>query len=350
MGSLMKHTIPLLLCSVLMVGCSVSEPEVRTEAVIDAAVEKEELFVEAFHPRLSELIDPDAKPEVLSQGYLWSEGPTWDRKRSQLYFTDVPGNKAYVWKEGDGTTVFLDPSGSSSEEGFREAGANGLFYIGEDRVILGNHGTRAVEILNPEDKSRVTIVDMFDGKRFNSPNDLVQASNGDIYFSDPPYGLEGLNASPLKELEFNGVYRHSFEGETTLLTDQMTFPNGVVLSLDESRLFVAQSDPNAAGVFVIDLDTHNATEPSLFFDMQPYLADHPGLPDGFAMAESGEIFVTGPGGVFVLSESGDLLGRIFTGSATANVTFGGDEGRTLFITAQDRLLRLPTKVRGAAWN
>ncbi|MEL6688334.1 MAG: SMP-30/gluconolactonase/LRE family protein [Pseudomonadota bacterium] len=329
-------------------GCAA--PEVETDTSFEATDQAETLFVQMIDSRLSDLIDPDAKPEILSDGYLWSEGPTWDRERSQLYFTDVPGNKAYVWKESEGTSVFLDPSGSPAAEGFREPGANGLFYIGAGQLVLGNHGTRAVERLNIEYLSRTTIVNEFDGQRFNSPNDLVQAANGDIYFSDPPYGLEGLNDSPLKELDFNGVYRHSSDGVTELLTDQMTFPNGVILSRDETRLYVAQSDPNAAGVFVIDLDDADPSEPRLFFDMQPFLTDNPGLPDGFAMAETGEIFVTGPGGVFILSETGELLGRIFTGSATANVTFGGDDGRMLFITAQDRLIRLPTRVRGAAWN
>lgn len=307
--------------------------------------------IEIIHPRLSDLIDPDARWEVLSDGYQWAEGPSWDRQRQRLYFTDVPGNTAYVWTAQNGTTVFLDPSGGERTEGFREPGANGLFYTENDDLLLANHGARAVQVVNLTDKSRETIIGRYQGQRFNSPNDLVQAANGNIYFSDPPYGLEGLNDSPLKELDFNGVYRLSSDGGVTLLTDTMTFPNGVALSPDENRLYIAQSDPNAAGVFMIEPGQATLTEPDLFFDMQPYVGgDHPGLPDGFAITETGEIFVTGPGGVFVLDEDGTLLGRIYTGSATANVTFGGEDGRKLFITAHDRLLSLPTKTRGAAWK
>lgn len=339
----MKYLIPLLATSLIAFsGCTAPKSDVNMGDT------KPHIIV--LDARLSDLVDPDAKWEVLSDGYQWAEGPTWDRERSQLYFTDVPGNKAYLWKDGVGTRVFLDPSGSSATQGFREPGANGLFYTSDDQLLLANHGERALQIIDLDDKSRSTLIDKFENKRFNSPNDLVQDSHGNIYLSDPPYGLAGLNDSELKELDFNGVYRLSTDGSLTLLTDSMTFPNGVSLSLDETRLYVAQSDPDAAGVFVIDSVNTVPSEPKLFFDMQNYVGgDHPGLPDGFARAASGDVIVTGPGGVFILSDRGQLLGRIMTGSATANVTFGGDDGRTLFITAQDRLLRLPMRVQGAAW-
>jgi len=301
--------------------------------------------IEIFDPALIDLIDPQAKWEVLSEGYGWSEGPTWDKAREQLYFTDVPGNKAYVWKDGEGTQVFLDPSGGTITEGFREPGANGLLYLDEGSMLLANHGDRSLQKLNLNDNSRLTLTESFQDKKFNSPNDLVMASNGDVYFSDPPYGLDGLDASPLKELDFNGVYRLSPAGDVSLVTDRLTFPNGVVLSPDNERLYIAQSDPKQAAIFSVDLNAAGPSAPKVFFDMSAYQGDdHPGLPDGFAMTQSGTFFVTGPGGVFVISPEGKALGRILTGSATANCTFGED-GQTLFITAHNRLLRIKTKAK-----
>lgn len=341
----------LALCSVIVMASCTSPSPSSPPLSSGAPAVPTQKHVEVIETHLSNLIDPDAQWEVLSDGYQWSEGPAWDKQRGQLYFTDVPSNTAYLWRQGSGTEVFLQPSGSSVTEGFREPGANGLFITDSGELLLANHGARAVQRINLDDKSRTTLVGQYQGQTFNSPNDVVQSSNGDIFFSDPPYGLEGLNDSPLKDMDANGVYRLSPDGAITRLADTMSFPNGVALSPDESRLYVAQSDPNGAAVFTLDPAAEGPREPQLFFDMQAYLEPaNPGLPDGFAIAATGEIFVTGPGGIFILSEDGELLGRIYTGSATANVTFGGDNGRSLFITAQDRLLRIPTKVQGAAWN
>ena len=306
--------------------------------------------IEVFDPALEAIVDPNVEWEILASDFQWAEGPTWDKHREQLYFTDVPANKAYVWKESRGAEVFLDPSGSDATEGFREPGANGLLYVDTNRLLLANHGLRAVQMLNLEDQSRQNLIDRFDGKKFNSPNDLVMSSDGHIYFSDPPYGLAGLNDSPMKEQSHNGVYRLSPAGDVELLTDALTFPNGVSLSPDETTLYVAQSDPQQPVVFAIDINGNAPKAPEIFFDMKPYMSEAaPGLPDGFAMCETGDMFVTGPGGVFILSPDGQVLGRILTGSATANCAFG-EAGRTLFITAQDRLLRIPTKALGLGWS
>ncbi|MBX7495776.1 SMP-30/gluconolactonase/LRE family protein [Qipengyuania sp. 6B39] len=299
---------------------------------------------EAFDGRFAGVVDVTAPAKLLGSGYQWAEGPAWDATRQALYFTDVPANRAYRWSAGDRVEVFLDPSGAvGAIDGFREPGANGLLIARDGRLLLCNHGARAVESLDLGTGERATLASRFEGKRFNSPNDVIEARDGTIYFTDPPYGLEGLDASPLKEMDANGVYRLAPDGMLTRIISDMTFPNGVVLSTDGVSLFVSQSDPAAPLVRKLELDKPGPAP--VWFDASPYTASSPGLPDGMAMAVTGHLFLAGPGGVLVIDEGGTCLGRIATGRATANCAFGED-GRTLFITAQDRLLAVRTRVRG----
>ena len=308
------------------------------------------LGIDTISPELSNYLSSDAQIEVLATGYQWSEGPTWDRARGALYFTDVPQNKAYRWRSDASLDIFLDPSGAAETDGFREPGANGLWYATDGSLLICNHGHRAVEKMNLETGAVTALATSFDGQKLNSPNDLIQARNGVIYFTDPPYGLDGLNASPLKEQDANGVYRVDTDGTVTLLVSDMTFPNGVALSPDESVLYVSQSDPKAPLLRAFELSTSGDVVSSKeLFNAGSFMnANAPGLPDGMAVSDQGGIFVTGPGGVFVLDPNGRVLGRLRTGRATANCAFGED-GRTLFITAGDRLLKVRTKVKGVQW-
>ncbi len=298
-----------------------------------------------------DLIRPDAPLDILGSGYGWSEGPTWDRARGCLYFTDVPGNTAYSWSPGGAVQTFLKPSGAAITEGFREPGANGLWYSRTGQLIICNHGRRRVESLDLVSGKRTALVSAYGGKRFNSPNDVVEGPDGSLFFTDPPYGLEGLNKSLLKEQSVNGVYRLSPEGQITRLIDDMTFPNGIALSPDARTLYVTQSDPDAPLLREVRLDTDGKVGASkTLFDASPLMSDDsPGLPDGLAVTTEGQIFLAGPGGVLILDSEGGLLGRILTGSATANCAFGED-GRTLFITAHDRLLRIRTRATGLQWS
>lgn len=297
-----------------------------------------------FDASFASVVDVGAAPRLLGQGYAWSEGPAWDAIRKALYFTDVPANRAYRWTSEAGVEVFLDPSGApTAMTGFREPGANGLLLARDGRLLLCNHGARALESLDIPTGERGTLAATFEGKRFNSPNDVIEAADGTLYFTDPPYGLEGLDASPLKEMDANGVYRLAPDGTVSRIVDGLTFPNGVALSPDGRTLLIAQSDPLAPHVYSMDLASR--AEPSLWFDATPFMDGNPGLPDGMAVATSGHIFLAGPGGVLVLDADAKCLGRIATGRATANCAFGED-GQTLFITAQDRLLSVRTKVRG----
>ena len=307
--------------------------------------------VEVFDDEVLALIPRGAELETLATGYTWSEGPTWDRSKRALYFTDVPGNTAYRWTREAGVDVLLQPSGAADAAGFREPGANGLWYARDGRLIVCNHGLRRVETIELQSGRRTPLATSYGGRRFNSPNDVVQARDNTLYFTDPPYGLEGLNASPLKEMPANGVYRLRTDGRVERLLDDMTFPNGVALSLDERRLYISQSDPDAPLIRVLTLGSSGAiTDDTVFFDAAPLMGDAaPGLPDGMAISQDGYLFATGPGGVLILSPDGRLIGRIRTGRATANCAFGED-GQTLFITAHDRLLRMPTLKTGVQWS
>ena len=307
--------------------------------------------VRRLDPALDALVPADARLERLADGFLWSEGPIWRRSGGYLLFSDVPANAIYRWQEGHALGVFLRPAGSAGPKPpAREIGSNGLTFDASDRLVIADHGNRQIARLDESSWTKETLVDRYEGRRLNSPNDLVYASNGDLYFTDPPYGLQGQDEDPRKELDFNGVYRLSPAGALTLLTRELTRPNGIALSPDERTLYVANSDPERAVVMAYPLAPDGALGPGrVLFDATPLVrAGRPGLPDGMAIDRAGHLFATGPGGVLVLAPDGRHLGTIETGRATANAKFGGD-GSTLYITAGSELLRIPLATRGAGF-
>jgi gluconolactonase len=286
----------------------------------------------------------------VAAGFNWSEGPVW--RSGAILFSDVPENVVYRWEPGmQKAAIFLEPSGlSQPTPGFREQGSNGLALGRDGSLLLCQHGDRRIARLNADGRSFESVADRFNGKRFNSPNDLVVASTGDIYFTDPPYGLQKLNESPLKELSFNGVFRVSTKGEVTLLDDTLSFPNGIGLSPDERILYVAVSDSKAPRIMAYDLEEGKATNKRLFFDAAPLKApDVKGGCDGLKVDEQGNVWATGPGGVLVISPAGKHLGTILTGQATANCGWGED-GSVLYICADMYLVRVKTLTRGAGWD
>ena len=299
---------------------------------------------------LDRLIAPDATIEKLADGFTWSEGPVWIADGGYLLFSDVPRNKIHRWSPADGASIFMDPSGfdGADASGYREPGSNGLIAGPAGSILIADHGNRAIAQLDLATRRKTLLATHYNGKRFSSPNDLVRARNGAIFFTDPPYGLKDMNASQLKEQPHNGVYRLDPDGTVTLLEAGLTFPNGVALSPDERTLYVPVSDPERAVVMAYDLSlTGTLSNGRVLKDFTTMVGDdHPGLPDGLAIDASGRLFVTGPGGVHVLTHDGRSLGRIDTGSATANCKFGGD-GRTLYITAGSNLVRLKTLTQGA---
>ena len=217
--------------------------------------------------------------------------------------------------------------------------------------MMSNHGLRAVTRLNQDNFTHTVIASHHDGKRLNSPNDLALTSNGDLYFTDPSYGLEGINNSPHKEIPYNGVYRVTPEGEVSLVSQDFTNPNGIGFSPDESTLYVAQSDGDAPILRAFDVEADGTLANSrIFFDAAPLRdAGRRGVPDGMAIDAEGNVWATGPGGVLIIAPDGTHLGSILTGQATANCTFGGEDGSTLYITADMLLYRIQTKTRGAGF-
>jgi gluconolactonase len=304
-------------------------------------------------PRLDDLIAPDASIEKLAEGFIWAEGPVWiGEDGGYLLFTDVPGNRMHRWSPADGVSIFLEPSGLAGDaSGFREPGANGLIRGPGDTILLADHGNRAIASLDLATREKRMLATRFHGRRFNSPNDLVRAADGTIYFTDPPYGLEGLNQSPLKEQPHNGVYRLDPDGRVTLIDDSLSFPNGILLSPDGRTLYVANSDPQRAIWVAYTLDAQgNAASRRIFADATAEVGDErPGLPDGMAIDAEGNLFATGPGGVIVFAPDGTRLGRIDTGTAVANCTFGDADGRTLFLASDNMLARVATRTRGLGW-
>ncbi len=301
---------------------------------------------------LDRLVPADAPIEKLAQGFTWSEGPVWVEEGRYLLFSDVPANKMYRWSETDGVSVFLDPSGydGPATAAFREPGSNGLIRGPKGTILMADHGNRAVARLDLATKRKTFLATEYRGKRFNSPNDLVLASNGAIFFTDPPYGLTGLNRSPLKEIPFNGIYRLDPNGTVSLIDDSMTFPNGIILSPDERTLYVANSDPERPIWMAYSLEADGrVTSKRVFADVAVDVrAGMPGLPDGMAIDREGNLFATGPGGVHVFAPDGRRLGRIDTGTAVANCAFGED-GRTLFLASNNMLARVRTRTIGLGY-
>ncbi|MEM9235987.1 MAG: SMP-30/gluconolactonase/LRE family protein [Verrucomicrobiota bacterium] len=293
--------------------------------------------VERLDPALDAIIPPETPIKTLCTGFDWSEGPVWDAKDQQLLFSDVPRNTIYAWREGESEArEWMKPSGFTGVDSKgRSAGSNGLAIDAKGRLVLCEHGDRRVAVLTPEG-GKLTLADHFEGKRFNSPNDLTIHSNGDIYFTDPPYGL--ANQEVGRELDFFGVYRLATDGSVTLLVRDLERPNGIALSPDEKTLYVAQSHRPLPVIMAYPVqDDGSVGEGRVFFDTRGL--EGPGLPDGMKVRSDGTVFATGPGGLLIISPEGKLLGRILCGRSTANVAFGPDES-SLFLTADDRVLKV----------
>lgn len=299
-------------------------------------------------PALDALIARDAKIETLAQGFSWSEGPTWRRAGGYLLFSDVPANTIYKWKQGEGLSVYLRPSGyTGPNPPGRELGSNGLTTDANGAVVMADHGNRLVARLNDSLFTKTTLASHFEGKRFNSPNDLVFRSNGDLYFTDPPFGLRGLNNDKAKELPYSGVFRVAKNGNVSLLTKELSFPNGIAFSPDERTLYVSNADGKKAILMAYPVNSDGSIGAGrTFFDASALVASGArGVPDGMRVDKLGNVFAAGPGGILILSPAGKHLGTITTGQPTANCAFG-DDGSTLYITANDRLMRV--KLRTSA--
>ncbi|EAQ77175.1 gluconolactonase (precursor) [Blastopirellula marina DSM 3645] len=301
--------------------------------------------IERLDPAIDQLIPADAVIEVLADGFDWSEGPVWVPQGEYLLFSDIPPNRMMKWKAGEGASIFMEPSGYTGKTPFtgKEPGTNGLMLDADGNLIACCHGDR--NLVKFVDGKRVVLADKYDGKRFNSPNDLTIHSSGDIYFTDPPYGLPKNFDDPTREQEWCGVYRLKKDGQVELVTSKQTRPNGIALSPDEKTLYVAQSDPAAATITQYPVNADGSVgEGKIFFDATNLVGEKPGLPDGMAIDAAGNIWATSPGGVYIFTPEGKQLGLLSTGEKTANCTFG-DDGY-LYLTADMYLCRVKTKTSG----
>ena len=302
--------------------------------------------VERLSPMVDKIIPPGELPEIIAEGFEWSEGPVWLPEQGILLFSDIPENSVFQWSEKDGLKLYLKPSGyTDTLPRGGETGSNGLLLDQKGRLVLCQHGDRRMARMDapldiPE-PNYITLVDNWQGKRFNSPNDAVFNSHGDLFFTDPAYGMEFRYEDPKREMDFTGVYKLSAKGVLTLLTDQMTAPNGIGLSPDESKLYVANSGEGEQAIWMVYgfREDGSLDKGKIFHVASAEKKIEKGAPDGLEVREDGIIFATGPGGVWVFSPDGEHLGTVKTGQATSNCTLA-NEGRYLYITADMYIMRI----------
>ena len=335
------YIVPLIL-PVFLVSCKQKAEEPRKESEMTSNYQTTG-SIERIHRSIDQLIAKDAVIEILAEGFTWSEGPLWIEDGKYLLFSDIPPNVINKWSEEEGVTRFLFPSGYTGRtERGGEPGSNGLVLDAKGKLVMCQHGDRKMaRMLPPLSRPNAmfeTIIDNYQGKKFNSPNDAVFDSKGNLYFTDPPYGLEENMDDPKKELDFQGVFRYSSDGQLTLISDQMSRPNGIGLSPDEKTLYVSNSDGDARLWMAFELNEDGEViSQSVFYDATD--DELSGYPDGLKVDKKGNIWATGPGGIIIFSPEAKILGRIKTGQATSNCAFDTEE-KTLYMTCDDYLMRV----------
>lgn len=303
--------------------------------------------IERLDPRVDQLVPTDARLEVVAEGFQWVEGPVWHPERGYLLFSDVPANAIYRWDRQGGARLFLKPSGYSGTAPFhgREPGSNGLTFDHRGRLVVCQHGDRRIVRLEPDGR-RTVLADRYQGKRLNSPNDVIYRSNGDLYFTDPPFGLPKTFDDPARELAVSGVYRLSSAGVLSLLEGGLKAPNGIAFSPDEKTLYVSDVDPERPAWWAFPVRSDGTLAAGkLLLDASVWRAKRRGGPDGLKVDSQGFLYAAGPEGVYILAPDGAHLGTLFTGVPTGNVAWG-DVGSTLYITAGTWVLRIGLNTKG----
>jgi gluconolactonase len=302
--------------------------------------------IEKYDDALDSIIDTTIKAEIIAEGYEWSEGPLWIEKHNMLLFSDVPMNTVYKWTEEKGAEIYLKPSGytGSTPSKCKEPGSNGLTVDTDGHLVLCQHGDRAVSLMDapfykPAAKF-ITLVNKYDNKKLNSPNDLVFNSSGELFFTDPPYGLFTQDdTDSAKELKHNGVYKVKKDGTVILLVDSITRPNGLAFFPGEKQLLIANSDPAKPVWYIYDVVGDSLTNGKIFFDASAHDKNWNGLPDGLKINKHGIVFATGPGGVYIFSREGKKLGLVRLDNATSNCALSPDE-KVLYVTNDMYVLRV----------
>jgi gluconolactonase len=337
----MKQLLIFLLITVLF-SCNNNK---ETKGHMNDAAYKTTGTIEKTDESLDNIISPGAKAEIIAEGLDWSEGPVWVEQYKMLLFSDVPRDTIFKWTAEKGKEVYLTPSGyTGSEPRGGEMGSNGLTLDKDGHLVLCQCGNRQMARMNaPLDKPKpdfITLAGNYEGKRFNSPNDVVYNSKGELFFTDPPYGLEKGMEDPAKEIPFQGVYKVSSDGKVSLVTDTLTRPNGIAFLPGEKTLLVANSDPDKPNWYSFDInDDGSCSNARIFYSASGYDKSLKGLPDGFKVDKNGNVFATGPGGVWIFNSSGKLLGKVKFDNATSNIALSPDD-KTMYITNDMYVLRL----------
>ncbi len=338
----------LLLSASLIVACSASSGESTAETVSDIADPSGQSAgtIETLAEVNPPIFGENPLIEDLGGDFGWSEGPVWiDQEGGYLLFTDVP--RATIWRyaDGEGLTTWMQPSTLPGVELAEDApGANGLFKLTDEEILVPDHGSRTLYALNVTSNEVRVVAETFEGRAFNSPNDVVVHPSGVIFFTDPPYGLAQQDDDSAKEQPVNGIYAVAPDGAISLIDGSLTRPNGIAISPDGSTLYVANSDPNDASFHTFPVSAEGQVgERTLLTDMTAERqAIGFGNPDGMAVATDGTLFVTAPPSVLALSPQGEVLSRINLEKPCANVTFGGSDKSELYMTCYDKLYRVPT--------
>lgn len=347
-----KNLFPAVFMIVAMSSCNNMTGTGKKDSV--AAVSSTDT-VKKISPHISildseglNLIDSAASIETIAEGFKWTEGPVYISDSDYLIFSDVPANKVYKWKEARGTSVFLEPSGyTGTAPKEKEPGSNGLVIDKNGKLVLCQQGNRQISrmksSLNDPKPQFEIIVSTYKGKKFNSPNDLVFAANGNLYFTDPPYGLDHGLKDSTKELPFQGVYCIRPGGKILLITDKVSYPNGIALSPDNKILYISNSDNENKEWIRYELNGEGLpVKDSVFYRVSAEEGKVPGNPDGMKVDARGYIFATGPGGVWVFNPAGKVIARIYTGQLTSNC-YIDQSHHMLYMTCDSYVMRVKLK-------
>jgi len=348
----MKNVLLTLTLLLAIGGCKQEKTKAESTSKIPR-VEKEfehTFSIEYIDGSAKEIVSPDTSIQELASGFSWTEGPVWIAEGKYLLFAAVPNNKVYKLDAQNDTITYLNPSGCSFDNFTgKEPGSNGLLLNQAGELVLMQHGDRRVSkmnapLSNPKE-AYIPLVERYEDQRLNSPNDAVYDAMGNLYFTDPPYGLPNGLEDKAKELPFQGVYCLMTTGELKLLDKELKFPNGIGIAPDGRTLYVAVSNPEKAAWYGYDISAPGkVANKRLFYDVTHLVGKEgeQGLPDGLKVHSNGNIFATGPGGVWIFNSQGKVLARIKTGQKTANCALTDDE-KKLFMTADNYVLAVDLK-------